>query len=156
MDDEYDRARRSRTNLRLKYLLVSTELLLNEKNLQELKEANLSLAGRLQTDHTFFIIAHSFGEATVLTAAKRRPDMIKAVIAHDPAIGRSSIYMQQPTLLDSTIWCRHKIVAQRIGQRCVIASVWKIFRCGPAWSISDFLGRGPIACSSYSLESGCR
>jgi pimeloyl-ACP methyl ester carboxylesterase len=58
---------------------------LNERDLPELKESNLSLVGRLQKDHMYFM-GHSFGGATVLTAAKRRPDMIKSVIAHDPAI----------------------------------------------------------------------
>lgn len=89
-EEEYYRARRSRTNLRVKELLASAEMLLelNEKELPELKESNLSLVGRLQTDHTVFM-GHSFGGATVLTAAKRRPDMIKAVVAHDPAIGKS-------------------------------------------------------------------
>jgi platelet-activating factor acetylhydrolase len=86
MKTEYYRARRSRTNLRVRELVASTEKLLemNEKDLPELKELNLSLKGRLQTDHTLFM-GHSFGGATVLTAAKRRPDLIKAVIAHDPA-----------------------------------------------------------------------
>jgi dienelactone hydrolase len=86
-EEEYYRARRSRTNLRVKELLASTERLLelNEMDLPELKESKLSLVGRLQKDHMLFM-GHSFGGATVLTAAKRRPDMIKAVIAHDPAI----------------------------------------------------------------------
>jgi dienelactone hydrolase len=85
-EEEYYRSRRSRTNLRVKELLASTEkfLGLDEMDLPELKESNLSLVGRLQKDHVFFM-GHSFGGATVLTAAKRRPDMIKAVIAHDPA-----------------------------------------------------------------------
>jgi dienelactone hydrolase len=86
-EEEYYRARRSRTNLRVKELLASAEQLLelNERDLPELKESNLSLIGRLQKDHMFFM-GHSFGGATVLTAAKRRPEMIKAVLAHDPAI----------------------------------------------------------------------
>jgi dienelactone hydrolase len=86
MKTEYYRARRSRTNLRVRELVASTEKLLemNEKDLPELKALNLSLRGRLQTDHTLWM-GHSFGGATVLTAAKRRPDLIKAVIAHDPA-----------------------------------------------------------------------
>ena len=38
----------------------------------------------LQTDQSFFM-GHSFGGATALTAAKRLPDLLRSVIAHDPA-----------------------------------------------------------------------
>lgn len=33
-----------------------------------------------------YLMGHSFGGATVLTAAKRRPDLIVSVLAHDPAL----------------------------------------------------------------------
>jgi platelet-activating factor acetylhydrolase len=85
--DEYVRERRARTDHRVRELLTSTEafLRLNEKDLPDLDRLGLSLVGRLQKDHTFFM-GHSFGGATALTAAKRRPDLVKGVIAHEPAI----------------------------------------------------------------------
>jgi pimeloyl-ACP methyl ester carboxylesterase len=45
----------------------------------------IDLKGRLQEDHVSFM-GHSFGGATALTAAKRRPDLIRSVIAHEPAV----------------------------------------------------------------------
>jgi pimeloyl-ACP methyl ester carboxylesterase len=82
----YVRERRARTDHRVRELLTSTEALLrlNEKDLLDLGQLGMSLVGRLQKDHTFFM-GHSFGGATALTAAKRRPDLVKGVIAHDPA-----------------------------------------------------------------------
>jgi platelet-activating factor acetylhydrolase len=84
---EYVRARRSKTELRTQELIASTEALLrlNEKDLLEFHRHGLSFRQRLQIDLTFFM-GHSFGGATALTAAKRRPDLAKAVIAHEPAI----------------------------------------------------------------------
>jgi pimeloyl-ACP methyl ester carboxylesterase len=83
---DYVRERRARTDHRVRELLTSTEALLrlNEKDLLEPDQLGMSLVGRLQKDHTFFM-GHSFGGATALTAAKRRPDLVKGVIAHDPA-----------------------------------------------------------------------
>jgi pimeloyl-ACP methyl ester carboxylesterase len=84
---EYARERRARTDDRVRELLTSTEALLrlNEEDLLDLDQLGLSLVGRLQKDHTFFM-GHSFGGATALTAAKRRPDLVKGVVAHEPAI----------------------------------------------------------------------
>jgi dienelactone hydrolase len=81
------RARRAKTEHRVRELLTSTEALLgmNEKDLMDVHRLGLSLRGRLQTDHTFFM-GHSFGGDTALTAAKRRPDLVKGVIAHEPAV----------------------------------------------------------------------
>jgi pimeloyl-ACP methyl ester carboxylesterase len=84
---EYARARRAGTDRRVRELVAATESLrrLNDYDVAELHRAGLSLRGRLQIGHTSFM-GHSFGGATALTAAKRRPDLVRAVIAHEPAI----------------------------------------------------------------------
>ena len=45
----------------------------------------LSLKGRLDLQHVTWI-GHSFGGATVLTAAHRHPELVHTVIAHEPAL----------------------------------------------------------------------
>jgi len=83
---EYVRARRGCTNHRVEEFLAATEAVhhLNDHDLMELHRLGVSFRGRLQTNHTFFM-GHSFGAATALTAAKRRPDLVRSVIAHEPA-----------------------------------------------------------------------
>jgi hypothetical protein len=80
-------ARRSRTNDRVKEFLAATEALLklNEKNLPELESNGVSFVKRLNPRQLHFS-GHSFGGATALAAAKRRPDLPCSVLAHDPAI----------------------------------------------------------------------
>jgi Prolyl oligopeptidase family len=83
--------RRRQTEWRAKELLGATEaiLALNEKRETPsfLKDTpNLSFQGRIQK-HRVFFMGHSFGGATALTAAYRRPDLVKrggGVIAHEP------------------------------------------------------------------------
>jgi platelet-activating factor acetylhydrolase len=94
---EYVRERRARTDQRVMEFIVATEALhqLNDgweeisddahfKSHLERQMAGLSLKNRLQLNHTFFM-GHSFGGSTALTAAKRRPDLVKGIIAHEPA-----------------------------------------------------------------------
>jgi pimeloyl-ACP methyl ester carboxylesterase len=90
--------RRIRTDWRVQELIAATEALLalndadndNHNNTPELlKDAPyLSLKGRIQKEQVFFM-GHSFGGATALTAAHRRPDLVEkggAVIAHEPMV----------------------------------------------------------------------
>jgi pimeloyl-ACP methyl ester carboxylesterase len=82
---EYVTERRSRTELRVQELIAATEALhkLDQYDIPGLR--GLSLRGRLAKNETYFM-GHSFGGATALTAAMRRPDLAKSVIAHDPAV----------------------------------------------------------------------
>ena len=82
---EYVRLRRQKTDHRVEELISATEafLALNEDDIPELSQAGVSFRNRLK-NVTF--MGHSFGGATALTAAKRRPDLASAVIAHEPAV----------------------------------------------------------------------
>jgi pimeloyl-ACP methyl ester carboxylesterase len=84
---EYVRERRARTDLRVDELVAAAEGMhrLNESDLAELLLFGLSFRDRIQIDQTFFM-GHSFGGATALSVAKRRPDLVKSVIAHEPAV----------------------------------------------------------------------
>lgn len=84
---EYVRARRSRTDYRVEEFIAAIEhfLALNEKDQMGLHRVGVSFRGRLQADRVS-MMGHSFGGATALTAAKRRPDLVKSVIAHEPAV----------------------------------------------------------------------
>jgi pimeloyl-ACP methyl ester carboxylesterase len=93
----YARARRVQTEQRVQEFLGATDFLHRMVDFQdddgdETQLEYLQLSRRLrpvlkrwQTNHTFFM-GHSLGGATVLTAALRRPELVKAVIAHEPAI----------------------------------------------------------------------
>lgn len=95
--DEYARARRAQTERRVLEFIGATEFIHRMVAFKEDGDApqepeHRPLARRLspylkrlRTDHTFFM-GHSFGGTTALTAAQRRPDLVKAVIAHEPAI----------------------------------------------------------------------
>jgi len=85
---EYVRSRRRKTDYRAKELLAAAEAFLELNDVKENDGGSLpdgiSLSGRILTDDVTFM-GHSFGGATVLTAANRRPDVVRSVIAHDPA-----------------------------------------------------------------------
>jgi pimeloyl-ACP methyl ester carboxylesterase len=99
---EYVRQRRKQTEFRVNELVAATEAVhqLNEEDIPQLKPWNMSLKGRINTQHTFFM-GHSFGGATSLTAIFRRPDLALSVIAHEPAIdwmpdyARRSLYSEE-------------------------------------------------------------
>lgn len=93
---EYVRARRGQTDRRVQELLGATDFLHrvvdfsddgDETELEYLRSARRlnPYLKHVNTNQTFFM-GHSFGGATALTAAVRRPDLVKAVIAHEPAI----------------------------------------------------------------------
>ena len=79
--------RRDQTDLRCKEVLAATMAVhsLNEHNIPELERMGLSFVGRLQTSEQSFM-GHSFGGATAVAAALRRPDLSTTVIAHEPAL----------------------------------------------------------------------
>ncbi|KAL7561126.1 hypothetical protein ACA910_009181 [Epithemia clementina (nom. ined.)] len=94
-----DKIRRNQTDVRVREVLAATEAVLR---LDEAEDAwnechdsgnellaniiGLSFVGRLEVNH-ITAMGHSFGGATAITAAKRRPDLYHAVVAHEPAIG---------------------------------------------------------------------
>jgi len=82
---EYVRTRRARTDRRVKEFLAAIDAFLELDTSQSSTDivSSLSLKDRLDKDDISFV-GHSFGGATVLTAAARRP--VKSVIAHDPAV----------------------------------------------------------------------
>lgn len=57
---------------------------LNKKNIATLELRGVSFVGLLDTTNTH-LMGHSFGGATVLTAGYRRPDLIRSIVAHEPA-----------------------------------------------------------------------
>ena len=81
--------RRNQTEVRVQELVAATQAI-QRWNQQDIHAdlpgaTNLSLKGRLDVKHLTWM-GHSFGGATVLSAAYRHPDMVQTVIAHDPAI----------------------------------------------------------------------
>lgn len=57
---------------------------LNQTNIATLESRDISFVGLLDTENTH-LMGHSFGGATALTAGYRRPDLIRSIIAHEPA-----------------------------------------------------------------------
>jgi dienelactone hydrolase len=86
---EYANERRSRTDFRAQEIVAATEALhkLDRQDSPVLMETSggLSFLSRLAIGETVFM-GHSFGGATALTAAMRRPDLVQSIVAHDPAV----------------------------------------------------------------------
>ena len=84
---EYVRKRRAQTQHRVEECLSALSCLksLNHRNIPDLASVGVSFVGKLDTaDIT--LMGHSFGGCTVLSAAAQRPDLVSAVVAHEPAI----------------------------------------------------------------------
>ena len=93
-----DTIRRNQTDIRVSEVLAATEAVIRMNQEQEtwnecddddnklLTNAGISFVGRMELDH-ITAMGHSFGGVTAITAAKRRPGLYKAVVAHEPAIG---------------------------------------------------------------------
>lgn len=82
--DDYVEERRRRTDHRVQEFIAAVEAI-HRMNKEDIPGLDFSLRGRLLKSETFFM-GHSFGGATALTAAKRRPDLVTAIVAHEPAI----------------------------------------------------------------------
>mmetsp|Transcript_5945 Transcript_5945/g.12316 ORF Transcript_5945/g.12316 Transcript_5945/m.12316 type:complete len:472 (+) Transcript_5945:50-1465(+) len=52
----------------------------------ELAGTNVSFKGKLDVEGGVHLVGHSFGGATILSAAAANPDIFKSVVAHDPAV----------------------------------------------------------------------
>jgi pimeloyl-ACP methyl ester carboxylesterase len=118
---DYARARRRQTEHRVREFIAATELLLQltmpavgeSKNdshpeWHEPLDNLRSMLTNVQINHTTFI-GHSHGGVTALTAANRRPDLVQAVVAHEPAMDwapddcRRSLFQSKRILQDSTL-----------------------------------------------------
>jgi platelet-activating factor acetylhydrolase len=83
----YVRKRRAQTDHRATEFISAVEafLQLNDQDNNDLSQAGIALRNRLDKEQCTFM-GHSFGGATALVAANRRTDLVKRVIAHEPAI----------------------------------------------------------------------
>ncbi len=81
---DYVKERRRRTDHRVQELIAAVEAI-HRMDQQDIPGLGISLQGRLSKSETFFM-GHSFGGATALTAGKRRPDLVTAIVAHEPAV----------------------------------------------------------------------
>lgn len=82
--DDYVQERRRRTDHRVQEFIAAVEAV-HRMDQEDIPGLGFSLRGRLSKSETFFM-GHSFGGATALTAAKRRPDLLTAIVAHEPAV----------------------------------------------------------------------
>ena len=84
---EYVRKRRAQTQHRVEECLSALSCLksLNRRNIPDLASVGVKFVGKLDTADVT-LMGHSFGGCTVLSAAAQRPDLISAVVAHEPAI----------------------------------------------------------------------
>ena len=84
---QYVRRRRAQTQHRVEECLSALSCLksLNRRNIPDLASAGVSFIGKLDTTDVT-LLGHSFGGCTVLSAAAQRPDLVTAVVAHEPAV----------------------------------------------------------------------
>jgi predicted dienelactone hydrolase len=105
---DYLQARRQQTEYRADEMIAATEALLaldcagpsrpvtfGDKTIPSFRE-------RLKHDQVFFM-GHSYGGATALAAAHRRPELVRAVVAHDPALDWLPNATRR-SLLDASRW----------------------------------------------------
>lgn len=81
--------RRNQNEIRVQEVLAATKAI-HRWNKEDIPTdvsgtVHLSLKGRLDLERTIFM-GHSFGAASVLTAAHRHPELVHTVIAHEPAL----------------------------------------------------------------------
>jgi len=84
---EYVRARRDKTSYRARELEAAAQALMkmNVENPVELEMLGISFVDKLDIEE-FFVMGHSFGGATAISLAARKPDLFKYCVAHDPAL----------------------------------------------------------------------
>ncbi|GKY92893.1 hypothetical protein MPSEU_000258300 [Mayamaea pseudoterrestris] len=83
----YVRRRRGQADYRAREFLAAVEafLALDARDNVDLVKAGLSVRDRLDKSNVVFM-GHSFGGATALVAATRRPNIVRGVVAHEPAV----------------------------------------------------------------------
>ena len=59
---------------------------LSEGDAPELDGTNVNFKGLLDVEKGVHLVGHSFGGASVLSAAAANPELFKSVVAHDPAV----------------------------------------------------------------------
>ena len=84
---EYVRKRRAQTDHRVEECLSALEVLksLNRQDISDLKSVGVSFVNKLEVSDVT-VMGHSFGGSTVLALAAQRPDLVSAVVAHEPAV----------------------------------------------------------------------
>lgn len=83
-ENVYARLRRNRATYRAKEVLAAATSLSQANQGHGSIDCLRQFAGRMKTD-LFVFMGHSFGGATALTASYMRPDLVLAVVAHEPS-----------------------------------------------------------------------
>ncbi|KAL7553403.1 hypothetical protein ACHAWF_016705 [Thalassiosira exigua] len=84
---EYETKRRVQTQHRVEECLSALRVLrkLNCNGIPDLDALGISFVNKLDVSDVT-LIGHSFGGCTVLSAAAQRPDLVSAVVAHEPVV----------------------------------------------------------------------
>jgi pimeloyl-ACP methyl ester carboxylesterase len=105
---DYLQARRQQTEYRADEMIAATEALLALDCADPSRPVTFgdktipSFRQRLKHDQVFFM-GHSYGGATALAAAHRCPELVRAVVAHDPALDWLPNATRR-SLLDASRW----------------------------------------------------
>eukprot|EP00571_Detonula_confervacea_P013389 CAMPEP_0172302194 /NCGR_PEP_ID=MMETSP1058-20130122/3939_1 /TAXON_ID=83371 /ORGANISM="Detonula confervacea, Strain CCMP 353" /LENGTH=466 /DNA_ID=CAMNT_0013012585 /DNA_START=362 /DNA_END=1763 /DNA_ORIENTATION=- len=99
-EEEYDQKRRAQTEHRVEEVLAALKVFksLNRRNIPDLDSVGVSFVDKLDVSDVT-MIGHSFGGCTVLAAAAQRPDLVSAVVAHEPVVKWMPDTAQQSLLL---------------------------------------------------------
>jgi hypothetical protein len=86
-ETDYVRKRRAQTQHRGEECLsaISCFKSLNHRNIPDLASVGVTFVGKLDTADVT-LMGHSFGGCTVLSVAAQRPDLVTALVAHEPAV----------------------------------------------------------------------
>jgi pimeloyl-ACP methyl ester carboxylesterase len=96
--DAYELARKHQNEIRVHEYLYALEQVLDifsgsnsaDKHGEHVQEVRNSLKKKKLVINATYFMGHSFGAATALTAAYRRPDLVDAIIAHEPMLSWAS------------------------------------------------------------------
>ena len=141
---EYIQVRRDQTEHRIEEVLAATRALhrWNEQDAPAELPPRMALSFKERLDlRRITLMGHSFGGATVLSAAHRYPDLFSTVLAHEPAID----------------WCHPSSVASLFAQSRIAdlpsAYMYNTTRFGnPAHDGDDSLHRGADMLLLFSHE----